>query len=112
MAPAKHPKWRRLLSSVARKRKINMNKGSPDFRIEAVLLSTVKKRKPMTSDCEKRKCNDKFVFLYKVSQEGPVEDYSWGDINGDWNLKKEDHEDLINLDSFFDEVRSHQVVDR
>lgn len=117
MAKAKHP-VKRLLSSVARKRKINMNKGSPDYRIEAVLVSTVKKRRPQlperrTSYSSSKAYHVPYVYVNGISCRSDTEEYSWGGNTGDWNLKpQQSDEDFMNLDTFFAEIRSHSTVDR
>jgi len=125
MAPARSSiKWKRLLSSVARKRKVNMNKRSPDYRIEAMLVSTVKKRKPKIQLPEERTSHESFkarddhvTYVYVNANNGNCvrddsQEYSWGSSNGDWNLKRQESEDFLNLNSFFNEVRSPPPVDR
>jgi len=125
MAPARSSiKWKRLLSSVDRKRKVNMNKRSPDYRIEAMLVSTVKKRKPKIQLPEERTSHESYkardlpvTYVYVNANNGNCvrddsQEYSWGSSNGDWNLKRQESEDFLNLNSFFNEVRSPPPVDR
>ena len=120
MAPVK---WNVLESSVAMKRKINMDRGSPDYRIEAVLASTVQKRKSpsaakklrtsLRDTTEKASLLVTYVDLSSEARNyrNRVDaKYCWKNRDGDWSMKGEkDSEDLLNLNAFFEEVRSHSA---
>lgn len=93
-----------------------MKKSSPDYRIEAVLAATIKRRRQHVPLILKFKERSSLEVCLEVcsgnslalgSHSSVSDEYLWGSRGGDWSLKAEESEDLLNLNAFFDKVKLH-----